>query len=187
MKKRNLVIGLLVTLAVALTGATFAFWAGGISNADITNTGTITIGDADAVTTAVSTSDYVVAGSSLVPVGYEDAGDSEVSSVDLEFVVMWNGTGAEGALGTLNVTVDSVVISGGASDGQEVEVGAASSWDLFTVDLSNVTGVAVVNGTATGTLLITVTFTNEPADAAQYAAIATNSIIVTLSFDVTAA
>jgi hypothetical protein len=176
MKKRNLVIGLLVTLAVALTGATFAFWAGTIGNADTTNTGTITIGEADNVTTTVATSDYTVSGSALVPVGYEDAGDNEVSNVDLVFDVLWDGTGAAGATGTLNVTVDSVVITGEST----------SYAGLFTVDVSAATGLSIVNGTLLEDVTINVEFTTEPANQAAYDEIAAGTLTVTLSFDVTA-
>jgi len=173
MKNRKLVVGLLVMLAVVMSTLTFAYWATGVTGSDQTATGTIVIGEGDAVTTSVTVANQSSTGN-LVPVGYDqDAAD--VNNVDLTFSVLWDGTGAEGAAGTLAVTMDSIEI-----DGETIDVSG-----LFTVTVTSGTG-GITAGTAQP-VVVNVEFTNEPANAADYALIANGNLIVTLSFDVTAA
>lgn len=186
MKKRGLVIGLLIMLAMLTSGFTYAFWASDISNADTTAVGSINIGQGDTVTTTVAVGDQDLTGGTalLVPVGYEDG--VEVSQLDLTFSVNWSGTGAEGAAGTLAVTVDSVktVIASPASTNLWSAVGNLYG-DMFTVTVQSGTG-AIVAGTPQD-VVVRVVFTNEPASQAIYDLVATGVLQVTLSFDVTAA
>jgi hypothetical protein len=168
MKSKKLAIGLLVMLALVVTTGTFAFWASGVTGSNDSATGTVTIGTGDAVTTTVTVGNETSTGP-LVPVGFE--GGSDVNNVDLIFEIDWDGTGAEGATGTLVVTVDSI------------EVGGTDYSGLFTVDVSSQPSITA------GTLFdytVNVEFTNEPADQAEYDAVAGNDVVVTLTFTVNA-
>lgn len=166
MKSRRMIIAVLLFVAVAVSSATFAFWASGVTGNDDTATGTVTIGEGDAVTTTVNVNDESDSGP-LVPDGY-----SGTSNVDLTFEVDWQGSGAEGATGTLGVTVDSI------------EVDGVDKSNLFTVTVSSGTG-AITAGTPQN-VVINVDFENEPADQSEYNEVATNDVIVSLTFDVTA-
>eukprot|EP01156_Anaeramoeba_ignava_P024487 Anaeramoba_ignava/c8415_g1_i1.p5 GENE.c8415_g1_i1~~c8415_g1_i1.p5 ORF type:complete len:184 (-),score=18.00 c8415_g1_i1:2084-2635(-) len=182
MKKRNLVIALLVTLMVALSGATFAYWASSVSGNNDSATGTITIGEGGAATTSVTVADETDGGL-LVPSGNEDD-VTTFDNVDLTFSVNWDAVDAEasGAASTLSVSVDSVVISGGASDGQDILVGSVTGWELITVSVTSGEG-AITEGIPVD-VVVNVEFTNEPLNQAQYDAIANLAIVVTLTFTV---
>lgn len=166
MKSKKLAIGLLVMLALVVTTGTFAFWASSVTGNNDSATGTVTIGTGDAVTTTVVVNDET-SGGPLVPVGFTGTND-----VDLTFGVDWTGTGAEGATGTLAVTVDSI------------EVGGVDYSGLFTVTVVSGTGAITVDGT-TQNVVVNVEFTNEPADQTEYNAVAGNDVVVTLTFTVT--
>jgi hypothetical protein len=161
-----MIIAVLLFAAVAVSSATFAFWASGVTGNDDTATGTVTIGEGDAVTTTVDVNDETDSGA-LVPIGY-----TGTNNVDLTFGVDWTGSGATGATGTLAVTVDSI------------EVGGVDKSGLFTVSISSGTG-AITAGTSQD-VVVNVEFTDEPADEAEYTAVATNDLIVTLTYTVTA-
>lgn len=166
MKSRKLAIGLLVALALVVTTGTFAFWASGVTGSSESATGTVTIGSGDAVTTTVVVGDATNAGP-LVPVG-----QTGTNNVDLTFGVDWDGSGATGATGTLAVSVGTILIDGVDYSG------------LFTVTVTSGTG-AITAGTNQN-VVVNVEFTNEPADQTEYNAVATNDVIVTLTFNVTA-
>ena len=169
MKSRKMIIAVLLFAAVAVSSATFAFWASGITGSNDSATGTVTIGEGDAVTTEVNADNESDVGP-LVPVDFE--GGSDVNNVDLTFDVAWTGDGATGATGTLAVTVDSIEVDGVDKSG------------LFTVTVTSGTG-AITAGT-NQPVVVNVEFTNEPADQAEYNEVATNDLIVTLTYTVTA-
>ena len=169
MKQRKLVIGLLIMLAVAVSGFTFAFWASGVTGNQEIESNTIQIGTGEEVTTTVVVSSSASSSLDLVPVGREESGVS-VSSITYTFNVAWSGasnaTDAAGATGTLNITP---VLSGAA----------ASELELFTVTAA--TTQAITYGD-TPTITITVTFTDEPENAAQYALIANAQLTLAVTF-----
>ncbi|MFP4078750.1 MAG: hypothetical protein ACLFUQ_06380 [Candidatus Izemoplasmataceae bacterium] len=167
MKSRRLIIGVLLFVAVAVSSATFAYWASGITGNDDSATGTVTIGEGDEVTTTVAVGDESNGGP-LVPVGFEGGGD--VSDVDLTFEVDWDGTGASGATGTLSVITDSI------------EVNGTDYSDLFTVSVTS--GDGAITAGSPQNVVVNVEFTNEPADEAEYDDVTTEDLIVTLTFDV---
>ena len=181
MKKRNLVIGLLVTLAIALSGATFAYWAASVGDASDNGTTSITIGEGGEATTSVT----VGGGSSsrtLVPSGNEDEPTTYYYE-DVTYSVAWDAVMDEAnlATGTLAVSVVSIEISSGASDGQDVY---STGWNLFTAVVQSGDG-AITEGTP-ASVVVRISFANEPANQTQYDAIANQSIEVVLSFSVTA-
>lgn len=173
MKSRKLGIALLIMLAFVVTTGTFAYWASSVVGTDSTNTATVTIGSGDAVTTSLTITDQTSAGP-LVPVGH-----SGTNSVTLTFPVTWtsdNDAAADNVFGLLDVTVDSIEMS----DGYDVS-------GLFTVTIdggASISGQAIEEDVAQ-TVTVVVTFTNEPADQAEYNEVASQDLVVTLSFDVT--
>ena len=171
MKNRGLIIGTLVLFAFVVTSATFAFWAASVTGAEDTATGTVTIGAGDTVETTVTVADVGTDGT-LVPVGFEDG--TTVNNEDKKFTVEWDGTGAEGATGTLEVTVTGLSL-GNLTD-EEIE-------GMFTVDVSAEPQITA------GTPLdytVNVEFTSEPSDQDMYDQVANGSLEITLTFTVTA-
>ncbi len=171
MKKRNLIIGLLVTLAVALTGATFAFWASSIAGDDTTvSSNSITIGEGQAVTTTVSFGAQT-ADEDLVPTDYIVSAGDDTST--LTFSVSWaeaTDLDADGTAGTVVATVSNYSL-GTLSEAQILAM------FTFTPDA----GTAISLDGAAVSYDITVVFANEPATQAIYDQVANG----TLSFDVT--
>lgn len=168
MKQRKIVIGLLVMLALAVSGFTFAFWSSGLTgNFDVAS-GTIAIGEGDSVTTTV-----VVENESnsvpMVPTAYAIGSED---TVVLTFDIDWTGTGATGALGNLVISVNSYTL-GTLS---EAEIDA-----MFTITPE--TGVVVTNGT-TQQATVTVVFTTEPASQAIYNQVANGTLEINLTFTV---
>jgi hypothetical protein len=165
MRSKKLVIGLLLLLAVVFTTGTFAYWASGVTGNNGSATGTVAIGSGDAVTTTVSVGNESSVGP-LVP-----STQTGTNNVDLIFDVDWAGSGATGATGTLVVTVDSV------------EINSVDYSHLFTVDVT--LEPSIVAGTSLP-YTVNVLFSSEPADLTEYNAVATESVVVTLTFTVTA-
>ena len=167
MKQRKLVIGLLVMLAVAVSGFTFAFWSSGISGEEGIASNNIQIGTGEEVTTTVVVVGEASSDLELVPVDREVDSES-VSSISFTFDVTWAGASnaddAAGATGTLNVTP---VLTGLQSDGTTAV--QQDELDLFTVTAAS---TQTVTYGSTTEVIITVTFTTEPINAAQYALIA---------------
>jgi len=172
MKSRKMIIAVLLFAAVAVSGATFAFWASGVNGNNDSATGTVTIGEGETVETTVTVAD-VAAGGTLVPVGYEESGVT-VNNEDKEFTVEWEGTGATGATGTLNVSVTSLSL--GTLTQAEIE-------SMFTID---VTATPSITAGTPLTHTINIEFTNEPADQAMYDQVASGSLVVTFDFTVNA-
>jgi len=168
MKSRKLGIGLLLLLALTVTTGTFAYWASSITDADTTGTGTVAIGTGQAVTTTVAVTNQT--GGPLVPVD-----QTGTNNVNLTFPVLWtsdNAATGDDLTGVLAVTVDSIEIDGTDYSG------------LFTVTISSGTGA--ITEDASQDVVVNVEFTLEPADADEYTDVTSDSLIVTLSFDVTA-
>jgi hypothetical protein len=120
MKQRKLVIGLLVMLAVAVSGFTFAFWATGLDGDSLEiETNTVEIGSAQQATTTVSVTPDSIGDVILVPANRIDdsqapaSGFTLVESVSFTFDVSWNEdvdsgelANFAGAIGDLTVTID---------------------------------------------------------------------------------
>ena len=171
MKSRKMIIAVLLFVAVAVSSATFAYWASGFTDNDGSATGTVTIGEGDEVTTTVNVSNQTSAGP-LVPVGFE--GGSDVNNVDLTFPVTWSSdlpNDADDLTGSLSVSVESVEVNGVDKSG------------LFTVEVSS--GEGAITEDSAQNVVVNVEFTNEPADETEYTEVATNDLVVTLTFSVT--
>ncbi|MDR4968060.1 MAG: hypothetical protein RG740_00430 [Acholeplasmataceae bacterium] len=187
MRQKNLVIGLLVMLALVVSGFTYAFWASGVTGNSDTAVGSIQIGEGEAVTTTVTVGNETFGGD-LVPVGFEDE-DSDpikVSSVVLTFNVVWtqDSTGAEGTTGTLSVSVDSYDIVEYDEDLEEdVTTGLTTAQidAMFDIDITSGDGASMTLG-GNQNVVITVTFENEPATQAIYEMVAAGRLILNLTF-----
>jgi hypothetical protein len=171
MRQKKLVIGLLVMLALAVSGFTYAYWAGTITGNNDTAVGTITIGEGGTVSTTVSVDNLGLNSAGLVPTAYVvTAGDDYV---DLTFSVLWDGTGATGASSTLSVSSVVYALTGLTS----AEIDA-----MFSYSVQSGTG-AIVAGTAQD-VVIRVTFDTEPSTIAIYDLVATKTLSLTFTFTV---
>ena len=165
--KRKLVIGLLITLAVLISGFTFAYWASGITGDNEVATGTITIGSGEAVTTTVVVTGEAV-DTDLTPGNYQA----------LVYSVNWSGenaAGAAGAAGTL--AVGSVIYSG---LGDLTSAGIDAMFDFVVTSGDG----AIIAGTPQD-VTMTITFTNEPANKIIYDKVANGTLTVQFTFTVT--
>ena len=176
LKRKNLVLALLVVLALAVAGTTYAYWASGVTGNTVLSENTITVGSGEEVTTTVTLTGGTTNTLDLVPVGREVT-DVSVSSITYTFNVTWAGASsaadAAGATGTLNI---SSVFAGLQSDG--LTAVGTTELALFTVTPDSTQAITYGD---TAIITITVVFTEEPVDAAQYDLIAD----ATLTLDVT--
>ncbi|MFW5894382.1 MAG: hypothetical protein ACOCU0_00485 [Bacillota bacterium] len=171
MKSRKMIIGVLLFLAVAVSSATFAYWASEVNGNNDSAAASVTIGEGESVNTTVTVGDVGVDGT-LVPVGYEDG--SSISNEDKTFTVDWEGNGdaAEGAEGTLTVTIDSLTL--GSLSQSQIE-------DMFSIDVSATP--TITEGTPL-TYTVNVEFTNEPANKTIYDEVENNTLEIDLIFSV---
>jgi len=195
-KTRKLVlIAILMFVVAAATGGAYAYWAGTVSApAPDTDSISITIGEADTVTTQLQVTDPAANTDTLVPAGQATHSVAPASGTNVEFMdftysVKWASLSgsAVGAVGTLNMKVTAKTIDSDATLGgkyvkvQVYDSGAGSYKDLaaagedytITADDASATSVQI-----RVTLL-------EPEDAADYAAVATKAIALTVAFNVT--
>lgn len=176
MKSKKLLVGLLLLLAFVFTTGTFAYWASSVTGNNSTASGTVTVGTGDAVTTTVTVTAQSDTSGNLVPVGFE--GGTDINNLNLTFPVQWDAdqAGADGIGGTLAVTIGNYAI--GTLTGTAVT-------DLFTITVTSGDG-AITEGVSQN-VIINVEFTNEPADAAEYAQVAGQNLTFDVTFTVTVA
>ncbi len=171
LKRKNLVLALLVLFALAVTGTSYAYWAASVAVTDNTQNETINIGAGQAVTTTVAVTGGDYDGKDLVPAGRVVNSSTETASIVLTYEVDWTetGTAVDGIAGTL-----SAVASNKQGDTN----------DLVNISVVLTDGSAIaVNDAGTYTVTVTITMT-EPADKAEYDAIANATITFDLTFAV---
>ena len=185
MRRRSLLIGLLIMLALVTSGFTYAFWAAGVAGDADTATGTISIGEADEAVTTVTVGNQTSAGQ-LVPVGRSgDSIGSPVEYVMLQFSVQWTSAAAEatGATGTLAFAESNVLINSSATYAGLVnithQIGGTVTGGTFNADGST---ALTVGDTVSVWVKVTLT---EPANETAYNAIAGFDITFTGTFTVT--
>jgi len=178
MRSKNLVVALLVVLALAVSGFTFAFWSAGVLADDTTATGTITVGTGETVVSTVNVAAAVNSqgANALVPAGFTAEG--KITSLTLTFSVDWDSTGtdASGLTSTLTVALT------GAENSLEADV-----LSLFNAEFNGAgdgTYTVITDGSAVS-VVITITL-DEPADQAEYELVAGESVILSFSFTVAA-
>lgn len=180
--KRNLVIGLLVTLALVVSGFTYAFWAAGIATDSETKTGTIVVGTGETVTSTVNVSAATSSqevGESLVPATFGN-GTTKIESLTLTFDVDWDSTGldASGISSTLTASLT------GASNGTPAQNAAVLA--LINASFNNSGSYTVVSDDDAVSVVVTITI-DEPANITEYNYIANKTLTLTFSFSVAAA
>ena len=171
-KKRGLAILLALTGLFATVGTSLAYWASSVSGNTQNATGTIPVGTGDAVTTTVDVTAFT-SGKVLVPTGEVTDTATQTDSVAMIFPVTWTSTDGDGAgaTGTLTVAKTALTVGGGAD-----------TYDLVNVAIPGPVGITA-DAPATN---VTVTVTlDEPANQAQYDAVAGKTIVITFSFTVT--
>lgn len=182
MKKRGLVIGLLVMLAVITSGFTYAFWAGQVQTPiNGTVNGVINVGEGNNVTTTVALTGDAFTGGELVPAGFDNDG-GEVDEVILTFTVAWNVLSSAGAslddsasLADLTITPTVVV-----KDELDADVTATvGTYVLVTPNVANADEITL--GAAAITISFTVTLT-EPDTIAHYNALKNGTIEIEFEF-----
>lgn len=180
MRSKNLVVALLVVLALAVSGFTYAFWSAGVAADSETATGTVKVGTGETVTSTVNVSAAVSSMGALdrlVPSGFE--GTNKISSLTLTFTVDWDSTNADASLLTSTLTASLT----GASNGTPAENAAVLA--LFNASFNNSGSYTVITDGAAVSVIATITI-DEPADQAEYLLIATKDITLTFSFSVAA-
>lgn len=174
MRQKKLVIGLLVMLAVLVSGFTYAYWAAGIAADSDTGIETITVGTGETVTSTVTLGSASISSGTLVPAGFAVGGD--VTSVTLTWTTSWASTGLDASGLTSTMTVALVSVENPSS---------ADVSDLFNVSLNNGGSYTIISDGANVTVIATITM-DEPADYAEYASVAGLEIDFTFSFSVAA-
>lgn len=186
MKQRKLVIGLLITLVVLVSGFTYAFWAGTVGvPVEGTDSVTVNIGEGNNVSTIFNLgAAQVSAGTELVPAGMaNDAG--EVVEFTVSFLVAWNnqalsGSSLTGSTTTGDLDFDFDVTIYDENDDEIVDAGVIA---LVNVIANPLNATSITLNAAGITLSVTITLT-EPASVAQYNAIKNGSIEIVFTFNV---
>lgn len=182
MKKRSLVIGLLIMLAMLTSGFTYAFWAGSITQED-NQTGTVTIGEGG--TTTVTVTPPVALTSDLVPTTVNPALDEAV----MTFVVDWNeaSVNTASANGKLVASIVSVKTTVAATDytwAAGLGGDANLYGDMFRIVITYPQTDQISVDGPTRDVVVTLVFENEPASQAIYAQVAAGVLTVEVSFSV---
>ena len=179
MRSKNLVVALLVVVALAVSGFTYAYWAS-VVNAPSNGVaeGTIAVGSGDAVTTTVTLTGDNFTGGDLVPAGF--AGSGEVESVPVSFTIAWNAdalvdASLTGSTSTATLTVTPVVtVMQGAVD-------VTASVGSLVVVTAGANASSITLGAAAITISYTVTLT-EPSTVALYDLLANSDITIVFTF-----
>ncbi len=177
--KRNLVIGLLITLALVVSGFTYAFWAAGIAADSETQTGTISVGTGETVSSTVNVSAATNSqgADDLVPAGFGGVG--KIESLTLTFSVDWDSTGADASSLTSTLTVALT----GASNGTPAQDAAVLA--LINASFNDGGSYTIISDGAAVSVVATITL-DEPANQAEYNLVAGLDLTLTFSFSVDA-
>lgn len=172
-KRKNLIISVLTLLMILVSGftITYAYWASTINVTQAPDkTDTIRVGEGQTVETTVLVNGGTDNTLLLVPVGREVA-DVSVSSITYTFNVVWAGDSTNSATGAKGYLSASADLSG--ADETELALFTVSEYATTTVTYGDTTEVS-----------ITVTFTDQPANKAQYDLIKNAILTLTVTFNV---
>jgi len=169
MKKRGLIIGLLIMLALVTSGFTYAFWAN-VALTDETP-GTVTIGQGREATVNVNLDSTLPAGSTLVPSGQvgNSVSTNPVTEIVFTFTVNYADDLFVGQNATITLSVDNISNA------------TAATYLVFT--FTGGTSQTITEGTPL-TITLTVTLT-EPATQGDYDLIAAAIVTFDVNFVVT--
>ncbi len=171
--KKLVALGLAAVALFSTVGVSLAYWASSVAGASANKTATINIGEGNAITTSVAVADFAET-LELVPAGYGADGyndAAETESVTVSFSISWESTGddANGAVKTLTITQTAYTVGGSPDTYSLINIQAAPAPFSITAD------AAAVNVTMTVTM-------DEPANLAQYTAVAGKAIVISYSF-----
>ena len=184
LKRKNLVLALLVVLALAVAGTTYAYWASSINVPEnTTSTGTVTVGTGNAVETSYVLTPGTTTGGALVPASQlSNSPSGSVSEVVVDYDVQWveDGTTSQltGTTSTAPITV-TYLVTVLDSDGTTDQTALVSDLVVVTPALGNATGLTL--DAATQNFVFTITMT-EPANQAEYDAISGATITITFTY-----
>ncbi|PKK93822.1 MAG: hypothetical protein CVV61_02715 [Tenericutes bacterium HGW-Tenericutes-6] len=184
MKKRGLIIGLLIMLALVTSGFTYAFWAGSITGGNQDVAGTVTIGEGGNTTVTVTAP--ALSEVDLVP----ETVNAANSYVVLTFPVAWtenvaDTASASGLLNAALVTNSFVIFVFNGTDWVNSGLTHVEIDAMFDVVVTaNGTNAAISVDGAAVNVEVTVTFKNEPADQATYDLVAKGRFTFDINFQV---
>lgn len=174
-KTKGILISILVTLILVVSGLTFAYWANNVLDGDKNTDGTVNIGTGEDVVTKVNVT--AQSGKTLVPAGRSDEANEEdaVEVVYLNYTVTWTeeNNAAEGTHGELAAEIKNIAIDGNTELDKFVNVNITAGAG----------SVIELNGKAV-TVTVEVTL-NEPATREDYLLIAGKDITFEINFAVT--
>ncbi|MDY0023747.1 MAG: hypothetical protein RBR66_02350 [Candidatus Izemoplasmatales bacterium] len=182
LKRKNLVLALLVVLALAVAGTTYAYWASSINVPEnTTSTGTVTVGTGNAVQTSYVLTPGTTTGGALVPASQlTNSPSGSVDEVVVNYGVQWveDGTTSQldGTTSTAPITVSWVIT---------VEKPVGTDQSALVSDLVVVTPAANPENLTLDAdpqnFVFTITMT-EPANQAEYDAISGATITITFTY-----
>lgn len=171
--QRKLVLSLLILVALVVSGFTFAYWAGGITVTNPSNSiNSIAIGEGKTISTTVNVTASTLNTRPLVPTNRQETGVS-VNTVTYSFEIDWAGSTDSSTTGATAPLTVTPTLSLTGLNSERVN-------HLFTATTSHTAATPITFGKTTVT--VTVTFANEPADAAEYALVANKSLTLTVVF-----
>lgn len=173
MKQRKLVIGLLVMLAVVVSGFTYAFWAGTITDGTGSAAGSVQIGEGEPVTIAVSVGAQDGSTLDLVPAGFIEDTEAQDDEIIVTFAVTWTDDDALAGIADADLLASVTNIEVG---------GVANPYTLISVVPSGLNASTI--GLGNTVVLSFVVTMGEPADQTEYTAVAGKEITFDLTFSV---
>jgi len=175
--KKLVALGLAAVALFSTVGVSLAYWASAVNGSSANHTATVNVGAGTTISTTVDTADFSET-LQLVPTGYGSDGyndTNETESVSVVFDVSWNSAGtidsAAGAVKTLTIVRTGYTVGGGADTYSLVNISAVPAPQSITAD------AAPLHITFTVTL-------DEPANVAEYTAVAGKAIVISFSFTV---
>ena len=176
-KTKGLLIGVLVTLILIVSGLTFAYWTNSVKNAEEKDDQIVNIGTGKEVTTFVNVA--TSSGKTLVPEGrVDDCNEKDATEkVVLTYTVTWTAEGdqANGVLGKLSVVISNVAID---------ERTDLANFVTATVASGNNSDITLNGEAVTVTIEVTL---KEPENKDDYDAIAGKDITFDVTFSVVVA
>ncbi|QWC00168.1 hypothetical protein KHQ88_00975 [Mycoplasmatota bacterium] len=183
MKSKKLVIGLLLLLAVVFTTGTFAYWASGVNGptTDGTTTGTVNIGQGEAVETSFVLTGSPATGGNLVPANQlSNSPAGSVDEVNVTYGVQWteDGTTSQlaGTTSTAPITITWVITAD--NSGNDVST-LANTLITVTPNVGNLASLTLDAAPENFSFAVTMT---EPADQDEYNDISGATITITFTY-----
>lgn len=173
LKRKNVLLVLLVLLALAVSGTTYAYWASSVNGVQELVSNEISIGEGAPVTISVDITDSEIFTNKLVPNTPEVVlGAGETKSITVSYSVTW----------TTNALLDGVSAQTISALVSNIKVGGvANPYSLITVTPGSNPTTIGMGDTVLFTFIVTMA---EPANQTQYNAVANQDITFDITFDI---